>query len=326
MNEANILITGTGSLIGQAIIKCIKKSFINKKIRIVGCDYFSGTVGSYWCEKNYLLPDLLDIKKVDEWKEKVISIIVKEKINILFIGVDFELEYFANMREELKNKYNCTVVVSDSTVIEIGNDKYKTYEFLVENGLNAPRTVLLEEAEIEKIVYPVIVKPRKGARSRGVKLVKNAREMEGIINTHVGQGFIIQEAIGTEQTEYTCGIIYMNNEFCNSIVLRRTLKEGNTATARFSGNKEQVIVDYIKDIGDRLTPFGSCNLQLRIGQDGKPYLFEINPRFSGTTHMRSLFGYNEVEYIVCTILGWEIPAMNLLPGEAYRYYDERLVE
>lgn len=325
MKRINVLITGTGSLIGQAIIKCIKESSISENIRIVGCDYFNNTVGSHWCEKNYLLPDLLDIEKVDEWKKKIINIIESEKIGILFVGVDFELSYFADMREEIKNKFNCTVVVSDPKVIETGNDKYKTYEFLTENGLNAPKTVLLDEVRIETIDFPAIVKPRQGARSRGVRLVNTKKELEDTIRECIGKGYIIQEAIGTEETEYTCGILYMDNEFKNCIVLKRTLKEGNTAIARFNGNKEKVVVDYIRSIGDALKPFGSCNLQLRTGENGIPYLFEINPRFSGTTHMRALFGYNEVEYIICSILKWNISPMKFRTGEVYRYYEERLV-
>ena len=56
---ANIGITGTGSLIGQAIIKSIKQSSF-KNERLIGIDYFTETIGSYWTDKNYILPDILD--------------------------------------------------------------------------------------------------------------------------------------------------------------------------------------------------------------------------------------------------------------------------
>ena len=51
MNKINVVVTGTGSLIGQAIIKSIWHSTIKSKLRIIGCDYFTDTAGSFWCDK-----------------------------------------------------------------------------------------------------------------------------------------------------------------------------------------------------------------------------------------------------------------------------------
>jgi carbamoyl-phosphate synthase large subunit len=46
-----------------------------------------------------------------------------------------------------------------------------------------------------------------------------------------------------------------------------------------------------------LSPISTINLQCRI-HDNKVYIFEINPRFSGTTNLRSIVGFNEPEYII----------------------------
>ena len=40
MSKLNIAVTGTGSLIGQAIIKSVQRSALNKEIGIIGFDYF----------------------------------------------------------------------------------------------------------------------------------------------------------------------------------------------------------------------------------------------------------------------------------------------
>lgn len=325
MQKINVLVTGTGSLIGQAIIKSIKKHEIGRDIYIIGCDYFPDSVGSFWCDKNYLLPDLLNPDEIDNWKESIANIIADEKIQVVMVGVDFELDYFAEMKESLEKEYGCTVIVSNKNVIEIGNDKYLTYKFLKENGINAPYTELLENVNACDVEYPIVIKPRIGARSRGVHLVKTSQEFEEIAKECFGKGYIVQKAIGTMQTEYSCGILYWNGEFQNSIVLKRVLKEGNTALAEYNDNEEKEIVDYLRNIGDALKPFGSCNLQLRLGDDGKPYLFEINPRFSGTTYMRALFGYNEVAYLIGKAIGMNTVTLEPKKGKVYRFYDERLV-
>lgn len=326
MNKEKILVTGTGSLIGQAIIKSLKLNHFDEIVSIIGCDYFENTPGSFWCEKHYILPDLLDNSLIDAWKVAIKQIIEKEQIKAILIGVDFELGFFAELREELYELYGCTVLVSDKNVIDVGNDKYNTYKFLLENGISAPSTSLLENTNISDFEFPLIIKPRVGARSRGVHLVKNIDEYEKLFPTLVEKGYIVQQYIGTPKTEYSCGILYYNNEFKNSIVLNRVLKEGNTSFAEYNESAEQhIIKQYIKKIGDALKPYGSCNLQLRIDNNGEPYLFEINPRFSGTTYMRALLGYNEVEYLVRQALHMDPISLTPRNGRVYRFYDERMV-
>lgn len=325
MDRPRILVTGTGSLIGQAVIKSILGSKVKENVSLFGCDYFENTVGSYWCEKNFILPDLLNPLQIDNWRKRIYEIVTQYKIEIIFVGVDFELLYFADIKKDLKENYQCTVIVSDREVIEIGNDKYRTYEFLCDNGIPAPKTYLLENVSDSLIEFPLIVKPRVGARSRGVEIVNDRMKLDSFCQQHLNQGYIAQELVGTDSTEYTCGVLYWNGECRHSIVLKRRLKEGNTMLAEYSSSEEGCITHYIREIANRLKPYGSCNLQLRVDCKDQPKLFEINPRFSGTTYMRALFGYNEVEFLICKILDWEEPMMSKKNGKVIRYYDERLI-
>lgn len=326
VDRINVLVTGTGSLIGQAVIKSILRSSIREKVVLIGCDYFKGTVGGYWCEENYILPDFLDPGMEEAWVEAVIRIVREKSIKVLFVGVDFELQKFSNLKKQLKDELDCTVVVSDNEVIGIGNDKYRTYEFLVKNGLNAPETYLLDSITPDLITsYPVILKPRQGARSRGLIFVDNEESLSESLKVLRGRDYIVQQRIGSMDTEYTCGLLYWYEGFEGCIVLKRVLKEGNTVYAECSGNSENGIVDYIKRIGNILKPMGSCNLQLRTDVDGAPYLFEINPRFSGTTYMRAMLGYNEVVFIISKIAGWNTERLVPKAGRVYRFFEEHLV-
>lgn len=323
MNKINVLVTGTGSLIAQAVIKSIKASQLKDKIKLIGYDYFPNTAGSFWCDKNYILPDILKPQYKEEWRKKIFEIIKNENISMLFIGLDFELILFADLKEEIEKETGCRVIVSDKNVLEIGNDKYLTAEFLRTNDLNYPKTCLIDDIENKDIKYPCILKPRAGARSRGVFKINSEKELKNRASSV--NNAIVQELIGTEDTEYTCGILYMDGRLVNSIALKRKLKEGNTFLAEYKKDYSPEIYYYIKSIAEKLKPFGSCNLQLRTDEEGKPFLFEINPRFSGTTYIRSLFGYKEVEYILYKILGYEPEPFELKEGTVYRYYEEKLV-
>jgi len=322
----NIGVTGTGSLIGQAIIKSIKNSTKSNNYKIIGFDYFNNTVGSFLCESNHKLktdiysdPDL-----EDDWLQEILFHVKEESLDMLFIGVDFELELFAKYKSLIEKNSKCKIIVSSLETIKIGNDKYLTYEFLKKNNLNYPVTELPEDINLAKIKYPVIVKPRVGARSRGVFKVDNKEELISKIKNI--ENPIIQEYIGDEGTEYTCGIIYLDGELKASIALNRTLKEGNTFISEYSKKSDKIIKKYITDIANKLKPYGSCNLQLRIDKDGVPKLFEINPRHSGTTYIRSLFGYNEVLYIINYITKGKQIKMVLKEGRAIRFFDEKLIE
>jgi carbamoyl-phosphate synthase large subunit len=58
--------------------------------------------------------------------------------------------------------------------------------------------------------------------------------------------------------------------------------------------KVEVIEKLCYTIVDKLKPCGSFNVQLII-QDGVPYVFEINPRFSTTIALTMEAGINEIE-------------------------------
>ena len=86
----NIAVTGTGSLIGQAIIKSIQNSNESEKFKIIGFEYLKDTVGSFWCDKHINITDIYLYPHLeDNWLKEVIFHINNESIDILFIGVDF---------------------------------------------------------------------------------------------------------------------------------------------------------------------------------------------------------------------------------------------
>ena len=84
------MVTGVGALLGQGIIKALKYSSL--KYNLVGTDYFAKSVGLYWVDKGYILPDILD-KRVDivcEWLPMIIDIIKINRIDVVLVGLDFE--------------------------------------------------------------------------------------------------------------------------------------------------------------------------------------------------------------------------------------------
>lgn len=324
MRRITIGVTGTGSLIGQAIIKSLRNSIFKDEARLVGFDYVPGTVGSLWVDANFLLPDFLKKEISDTmWLAALMDIITREDIKILLIGIDFELPLFAKFKDKIESRTNCKVVVSDPRVVEIADDKYLTYRFLKENNYAYPRTFLAQELGKEGLVFPCVLKPRHGAGSKDVHVVCSKEDLSRFLP--LGDDCVIQESIGSPDDEYTCGVIFFDNTVKEMILLRRELKNGVTVTAHYRAGTPKIISEYVRDIAMTLKPYGACNFQLRVDPQGTPKLFEINARHSGTTYMRALFGFREVEYVLSYLLGRKLGKFDLSEGTVKRFYEEVLI-
>ena len=317
-----ILVTGVGSLLGQGILKSIQASAFECKV--IGADYFPSAVGLYWVDKGYILPDILktDIKD-SEWIDALIKIINQENIDLVFPGLDFEIPILAKNKSAIEKKTGAIVIVSSQEVVKIGNDKWETVNYLKNNGFNFPNSSLPETLEsfIKANPYPLIVKPRFGHTSENVFLVNNKKELNEALETCDKP--IIQEYLQDPEQEYTCGTTFINNEILTWISLRRTLKNGNTHQA-FCERTDKIDT-YIKELTLSLKPYGPINFQLRVTERG-PVVFEINPRFSGTTPIRALFGINEVEALVQKLIG----AVNVIKheekeGVVIRYFENQYI-
>ena len=317
-----ILITGVGSLLAQGIIKSIKKSNIN--CYLVGTDYFASSVGLYLVDSGYLLPDILNPKvKGKVWIDKLIDIINKEKIDVVIPGLDFEIPILSQKKELIEKSTESTVVVSSKEVVDIGDDKWETVKYLKKNGFNYPKSSLPSNLRefIKSNSFPYIVKPRFGHTSKNVFLVNNKIELEKAVN--ICDKPIVQEYLVGEDNEYTCSATYVNGNLLTTICLRRILKNGNTQTA-FS--ESTVGLDkYIISVTKSIKPFGAINYQLRETDDG-PVIFEINPRFSGTTPIRAIFGVNEVEAVLHAICNEDYDySYSKIEGVVQRYFENQFI-
>lgn len=289
----NILITGVGSTLGYGILETVKKSGLDCELS--GADYFETAAGLYRVDFPFILPDVLSSKvSSEDWLDSVIEIIKQQNIDYVLVGLDFEVPLFSKFRNRIEAFCGCRVIVSSEKVVEICNDKWLTYCFLRDNGFDAPRSCLPSEIASFKleVQFPWIVKPRQGSTSNGLFRVIDHNSLSYALNNCNNP--IIQEEVGISDEEYTCGVLSGDGEVLSSIALRRTLKNGNTTVAYYTQCSE--IDSYIRRVAEKLGSFGAINIQLRLTETG-PKIFEINPRFSGTTPVRACFGLNEISVL-----------------------------
>lgn len=317
-----IAVTGAGAVLGQGIIKSLKSASL--PCEILALDPNPLSPGLYWADRSLLIPMASD----PSYAAVLENILETESPDAVLVGTDVELDIFARYRCGWESKFGTQILVSDTDVVGIADDKFSTVRFLERHGLSHPESVCGEDVVglsrlIERVGFPLIVKPRRGARAVGVSMVHDIASLEGALAGRAN--LIVQQMAGAENQEFTAGVLYFDGAVQASIILRRDLRDGNTFraySADFSAHQ-----DYVHDIANALKPHGPANFQFRVDERGVPRLFEINARFSGTTPMRSMFGFNEVELCLRKLLlGEDIAQPAVREGTVVRFLEEQFLE
>jgi carbamoyl-phosphate synthase large subunit len=317
-----VLVTGAGALLGQGILRALKRS--SAEIEVACADPSPLSAGLYWTDEAYLLKMASD----PDYISRLGEVLARAKPDILIPGTDSELSVLAAHRDRLLAEFGTQVLVSDARAVAIADDKFMTFEFLRDSGFPAPPSARGEDGEaIDELVrttgFPLVVKPRTGARSVGVSIVGSRRELDQALKNR--SGLVVQECVGDDSDEYTASVLVFDGEAKASIVMRRDLRDGNTYRA-FSGAYPELNTE-VKRFGVALNPFGPANFQFRLDSQGRACVFEINCRFSGATPLRALVGFNEVEMCLLHILRNEpIVEPEVQEATILRHWSETLVE
>jgi carbamoyl-phosphate synthase large subunit len=293
-----------------------------RPIRVITADPDYRAAGHWLGDLAVTIPMAAD----PEYLKTVQMILAREQVGILLIGTDVELPIFSKAKAHLEAQYGTRVVVSSPQVVTIANDKLMTAHFLEAAGFPFAPSVSADDrtllAELVRTVgFPLIAKPKHGARSVGVVVVKSPAELSHVMGR---PDLVVQELLPDNEGEYTAGCLVLEHTCVATVVLRRDLRDGNTYRA--SADTTRRFDREISAIAERLDCYGPCNFQFRI-KNGRPVVFEINARFSGTTPIRAIFGFNEVLAMVDYLnTRTPIPEVTLKEGSVFRAWSDIYVD
>lgn len=313
-----VMVTGAGALLGQGMIRALKASSLAHTL--VACDPSPLAAGLYWADAAHLVPMAHD----PSYLPRIEALLRQEQPDVVLIGTDVELGLFAAERARLEQTYSTHILVSDARVVAIADDKWLTYQFLREQGFPFPESCLPgdEEALVERVGFPLVVKPRHGARSVGVSVVSDYVSLERALDE--GADLIVQDCVATADEEYTAGVLCFDGSCRASIVMRRDLRDGNTYRAYVDAYPD--LNRQVCAMAEQLMPYGPANFQFRLNEWGQAVVFEINGRFSGTTPLRAHAGFNEVEMALRYLLeGAPVVQPAVTPLTILRHWSETVV-
>lgn len=242
----------------------------------------------------------------------------ENRIDLLISLFDIDLPVLAAHRQEFE-EIGTTVVVSDPEVVEICNDKWKTYEFLREHKLPAPATFLTVEGAMEAVErgalhFPLMVKPRWGMGSLAIYEADNEEELRVFFRKSRGKitdsylkyeadqdldnCVIIQEKLDGE--EYGLDVINdLDGNYQTTVQKRKfAMRSGETDCA------ETVWEEELETLGQTVSGIfrhrGNLDMDVFLA-DGRFVILEMNARFGGGYPFSHMAGVNLPKAIV----GWK---------------------
>ena len=318
----NILVTAIGgSGHGEQVLKALLLAN-RKEFRIFGADSDSG------CPQKSLVYDfqVLPSASSPNYETELFALLDKFQIKVLIHGCEPEMQFFLKIKHLLESR-GILILMNNKEVINLCTNKLLTGMRLNELGFQCPK--FQEVSSIEEIEeidwFPVVVKPKTGSGgSKNVFICQTKFELVNLARYLTGEfgilDIMIQEYVGTFDQEFTVGVLSdLDGNFINSIALRRKMSgqlnirssvSNQTGNAKFgsklvisSGVSHGEIAEFnevrrqCEAIAKSIGSTGPLNIQCRF-VDGVVNVFEINPRFSGTTSLRALVGFNEPELLI----------------------------
>jgi carbamoyl-phosphate synthase large subunit len=318
MTDRSVLVTAVGGGgVGEQIVKALRLA--ERPFRIVGTDTDWRSAGL----QDVDIPVIVPYASAPAYLETVLGVCRRLDVRGLFPGSEPELLALASARRLLAAA-GVVLFANADEVIATGLDKAATAAALARHGFRPPRSLMISgEADLPQVPFlPAILKPvTGGGGSADVFVVQTAAELR-LFGAHLlsrHQRVLAQEYIGTAADEYTVGILSdLDGSVIHSIAVRRNILPAFSNRSRVenrTGNPvfgEHLVVSNGISQGE-IGPFpevtlpcermaaslgsrGPLNIQCRF-VDGEVRVFEINPRFSGTTSLRALAGFNEPDLL-----------------------------
>ena len=324
MSRETVLVTSTGSVIAQGIIKSLNLANEEKdnpvKYQIIGADMSPDAPGLYRADGGILVPPAVSANYIDY----LINLCRKREVKAIFVGSDDELLTVAHARTQIERESAVKALVGPIDLISKARDKWKTFEFCKINDLPHAASALPSDREefAREFGFPLVVKPREGYGSVQFNIAKNKEEMDFSIQAIENAGWhaVIQEYLAGD--EFTTGITVdtTGKKIMSSISIKKIIKHGQTYKAFV--DDFTIIRESAEKFASKLGSSGAINIQAKLHGD-KPVIFEVNPRFSASCPIRAVAGVNEPDIVFRnTILKEEVNIKTYRKMFCMRYWNE----
>ena len=307
-----ILIAGiAGASLGTEIAKCLRHA---GGYKILGCDISPFAYGHY--DPNFERSFLVDRGR---YIDDLLSLCQRECIDCIIPGGD-EPAVLISRNEARFSGIGVRICHNNAALVEDLSHKGRCFEILSTIGIMTPMTAIISCSEdLHRVPLPCIVKPATGSGGSSFVFFARTHTEANLYCTYLRNNNripVVQEYISHSRGEFTVGVISKpDGSFGGAIALKRSFNSKLSVAIQgddflISSGYSQGQIEPFPDIcavatqiAGQLGSTGPLNIQGRVSADGKFVPFEINARFSASTYLRTLAGFNEVDFYTRALLG-----------------------
>ena len=184
-------------------------------------------------------------------------------------------------------------LVPSSRVARATYDKYEAHVLLESLGLPSPPTVLPGEADLDRIDYPVMVKPRRGSGARQIHLAHDAGQARFFVE-YVDEPTMVQRAMAGPELSIDClGDVEGR---CLNAIPRTMLESRGGESIKGTVIEDRELVELGREVVEALRVRGPATIQVFRDPELGLRITDINTRFGGA---------------------FPAPALAALPGRGY---------
>lgn len=198
------------------------------------------------------------------------------------------------------------IAVNDWNIFKNVIDKKNTMKICEEHNIPSPKTIFSEnpETEIDKLQFPVVVKPRTACGSIGFSIIYTYPELQRYLSTYDNKNgpIFIQEYIPQDGPQYGGEIFRDHNGNFTSVLIDEKPRwyplDGGSPTINVTIHNEEMAEICCKLL-DALDWNGYANVDLVVDvRDNTPKVLEINGRLSAATLINYVAGIDIARMII----------------------------
>lgn len=336
-DSPRILVAGIGGAsLGTEILKCLERV---GRYAVFGCDISEFAYGHYQngITRSFIVPR-------EKYVESVLSLCEANHIRTVIPGGEEPLARLVEASAAFQGK-GIHIAANHPDVIAICSDKGRLFERLWMLDLPAPWTSTVHKLEefdnLQDVPFPCVIKPCTGTGGSQLVFLASDHDEARLYLHHLlrnRRAVLIQEYLPLDEGEFTVGVLSLpDKRVVGSVAMRRIFHNrlsisAQTKAGLISSGYSQGLIDHFPEVraqtermASLLGSTGPLNIQGRL-RNGVLIPFEINPRFSASTYLRAMAGFDEVDlYLRRILFGEDAVPGPLRTGYYLRSFSEAYV-
>jgi hypothetical protein len=196
--DMKLLLTSVGSLVGRNILDVLDYPGFSRRslMQLVGANSIADAAGNFRCDRCHLVPPTA----AADYPARMQDILLREAPDLILCCRDEDTLALSQLKRD-HPQLPGVLPVGTPEAAPIGLDKWRTWQFACKHALPFAESFMPGPSGdgaalaqfCERVGYPLIAKPARGAGSRGVCFIRDADDAQAVAQRH---GYLFQEYVG----------------------------------------------------------------------------------------------------------------------------------